>query len=100
MVGDDALIESVDVTTGRPVTVSTTGGRTSWEPETAVVFVGAHVGGGSSADCCCDYLNFFGDRAAAEAWTSAHPNVPGQILDQAQAEDLAVRLFGHLLATT
>jgi hypothetical protein len=100
MVGQDTKIESIDVTTGRPITVTTTGGRTSWVPETAVVFIGADAGGGPSADCCCDYLNFFTDRAAAETWTSTHPNIPGQILDQAQAEDLAIRLFAHLLATT
>ncbi|TDO44719.1 alkylmercury lyase-like protein [Kribbella sp. VKM Ac-2527] len=100
MVGEDTLIESVDVTTGRRVIVTTTAGRTTWEPKTAVVFIGADAGGGPSADCCCDYLNFFADRAAAQAWTGAHPNIPGQILDQDQAEDLAIRLFGHLLATT
>jgi hypothetical protein len=100
MVGEDTLIESVDVTTSRRVIVTTTGGRTTWEPTTAVVFIGADAGDGPSADCCCDYLNFFADRAAAQAWVSTHPHVPGQILDQAQAEDLAVRLFGHLLATT
>ena len=100
MVGEDTLIESVDVTTGRRVTVATTGGRTTWDPKTAVVFIGADAGGGPSADCCCDYLNFFANHAAAQAWTSAHPNIPGQILDRPQAEDLAVRLFGHLLATT
>jgi hypothetical protein len=25
------------------------------------------AGDGPSADCCCDYLNFFTDRAAGEA---------------------------------
>jgi hypothetical protein len=65
-----------------------------------VVFIGADAGGGPSADCFCDYLNFFADQDAAQTWTSAHPRVPGQITDQADAEDLAVRLFGHLLATS
>jgi hypothetical protein len=63
-----------------------------------VVFVGADSGGGLSADCCCDYLNFFTDRPSAEAWVAAHPDLPGQIVDQGDAESLAVRLFGHLLA--
>jgi hypothetical protein len=101
MLGEDIRIDSVDVTTGHPVTVtmtaSTTRGVARWDPAEAVVFVGADAAGGPSADCCCDYLNFFTDAAAAQAWTAAHPHVPGQILTQAEAEDLGVRLFGHLL---
>lgn len=100
MVGQDTVIESVDVTTGQPIAVTTRSGRISWDPAEAVVFVGADVGGGPSADCCCDYLNFFTDRVAAEAWTSAHPRVPGQILDRPEAEDLGARLFEHLLANS
>ncbi len=92
------MIESVDVTTGRPARVVTRQGVRTWEPGSAVVFVGADAGGGPSADCCCDYLNFFADRDTAEAWVGAHPDVPGEVLDQPAAEELAVRLFGDLLA--
>jgi hypothetical protein len=99
MLDQDTLIESVDMTTGQPVTVTTTGGHTRWEPAGAVVFIGADAGGGPSADCCCDYLNFFTDQAAAQAWTTSHPQIPGQILNQTEAEGLGARLFGHLLAT-
>jgi hypothetical protein len=100
MTGQDTLIESVDVTTGQPVTVTmSSGGDSSWAPVGAVVFIGADAGGGPSADCCCDYLNFFSSWDAAHAWASAHPHVPGQILDQAEAEELGVRLFGHLLTS-
>jgi hypothetical protein len=98
MLGEDTRIASVDVTTGHPVTVATTADVTRWDPAEAVVFVGAGAAGGPSADCCCDYLNFFTDAAAAQAWTAAHPQIPGQILTQAEAEDLGARLFGHLLA--
>ena len=97
MLGTDTRIESVDVTTGRPITMTMTAGTSTWDPAGAVVFVGATAGGGPSADCCCGYLNFFTDRAAATAWTDAHPNVPGQILDRADAEALGIRLFGSLL---
>ncbi|WP_020389681.1 organomercurial lyase [Kribbella catacumbae] len=97
MLERDTLIESVDVTTGQPVTVTSRNGRATWDPSTAVVFIGATAGGGPSADCCCDYLNFFTDHAAAEAWTAIHPHVPGQILNPAEAENLGARLFGHLL---
>ena len=100
MLGEDTRIDSVDVTSGHPVTVTMTASGTRWDPAGAVVFLGADAdaGGGPSADCCCDYLNFFADTAAAQAWTAAHPHVPGQILTRAEAEDLGARLFGHLLA--
>jgi hypothetical protein len=100
MLGQDTVITSVDVTSGQPITVATRDGHTRWEPATAVIFIGADSGGGPSADCCCDYLNFFTDQHAAQAWTRGHPDVPGQILDQAEAEELATRLFGHLLTGT
>jgi hypothetical protein len=63
-----------------------------------VVFVGAAAGGGASADCCCDYVNLFIDTAAAEAWTASHAEIPGEILDQTEAQQLGIHLFGHLLA--
>jgi hypothetical protein len=75
------------------------GRSSSCDPAGAVVFVGVDAGGGPSADCGCDYLNFFADRASAQAWSSAPAHIPGQILSQSEAEDLSVRLFGHLLAT-
>ena len=99
MVGRDTRIESVDVTIGQPITVTTISGPAAWQPAEAVVFIGAAAGDGPSADCCCDHLNFFANHAAAQAWTSSHPAIPGQILNQADAENLAARLFTPLLAT-
>lgn len=102
MVDRATRIESIDVTTGTPVTVTMPAGKSDpgpagWDPVEAVVFVGTSSAGGPSVDCCCDYLNFFADRSAATAWARVHPHVPGQVLDQNRAEGLAVRLFGHLL---
>jgi hypothetical protein len=98
MLGQATLIRSVDASTGQPVTVTIRDGHTSWRPAGAVVFIGADSGCGPSNDCCCDYLNFFIDRAAARAWAARHPNVPGQILSQAEAGELSIRLFQPLLA--
>lgn len=98
MLVQDTRIESLDVTTGEPVTVTMTGDSTAWEPHRAVVFVGAASGGGPSSECCCNYLNFFADRDGAQAWIAAHPSVPGQILDQTEAIELGIRLFQPLLA--
>lgn len=98
MVGEDAVIESSDPRSGDPVTVTVTGGRTAWWPGDAVAFVGA-AAQGPSAECCCDFLNFFTDAQSAHAWATAHPEVPGQVLTQRDAEDLGVRLFGELLTS-
>lgn len=95
MLGQDTVIESADATTGEPITVITRQGRSTWDPAGAVVF----VGGRASVDCWCDYLNFFADRETAETWMRAHPDVPGRVLDQQEAEERAARHFGHLLAT-
>jgi hypothetical protein len=98
MLNETTRIESVDITTGGPVTVTMTGRHTRWQPAAAVVFVGA-TGRGPSVDCCCDYLNFFTSTEAAHDWTAEHPHVPGQILTQTEAEDLGARLFRPLLAS-
>jgi len=98
MLDEHTRTESVDAATGQPITVTISGGETLWEPASAVVFVGAEAAGGPSADCCCDYLNFFTDRQTAQRWADAHPHIRGQILDKFAAEALAARLFAHLLA--
>lgn len=97
MLNADTRIDSTDHTTGQPVRITTTAGHTRWEPAGAVVFLAAGAGRGPSADSCCDYLNFFTDAATANAWTTAHPHIPGQVLHQEQAETLATQLFGALL---
>jgi hypothetical protein len=97
MLGADTRIRSTDLTDGAPITVTTIDGRTSWTPSRAVAVIGSELGGGPSAECCCDYLNLFTDAESAHAWLAAHPEVPGQVLAQTQAEALGARLFGHLL---
>ncbi|CRK57742.1 Organomercurial lyase [Alloactinosynnema sp. L-07] len=98
MLGVDAVITSTDPTNGQPITVTIAAGRSRWDPTSAVVFVGARPGGGASAQTCCDVLNMFTDRASAETWSRAHPNLHGEILDSADAETLGRRIFGGLLA--
>lgn len=97
MLAADVVISSTDPTGGLPITVTVTGGRAVWEPTDTVVFVGAQAGGGPSVDRCCDYLNFFPSIAAARAWATTNPNVPGQILNPGDAAQLGARIFGHLL---
>ena len=101
MLDQDVLIESHDVTSKAPITVSVLAGRapghSEWNPPEAVVFVGAEAGGGPSADCCCDHLNFFTSADSATRWMTSHPMVPGQLLTPTDAEELGVQLFEPLL---
>lgn len=98
MLGQATRIDSLDGASGESIIVTMTTAATTWEPNHAVVFVGAAAGGGPSSDRCCDYLNFFTDHAAAQDWIEAHPHIPGQILNQTEAMTLARRLFQPLLA--
>lgn len=98
MVDRDTVISSTDPVTGEPITVSTTGTATTWEPSGAVVFVGSRPGSGPAAALCCDALNFFAGTASATTWANEHPQVPGRVVDQARAEQIAVQTFGPLLA--
>lgn len=98
MLGQDSVISSTDPVTGAPVTVVSAEGTMRWEPASAVVFVGQRPGGGPAASACCDALNFFTTPANAHAWTSQHPDVPGRVVDQSEAESVGRQTFGPLLA--
>ncbi|MFJ9447824.1 alkylmercury lyase family protein [Kitasatospora sp. NPDC101235] len=97
MLGQDAVISSTDPLSGDPITVTSTTGTLRWEPASALVFVGQRPGGGPAAAACCDALNFFTDAASARAWTSQHPDVPGRVVDQPDAEHIGRQTFGPLL---
>jgi len=100
MLNTDAVITTTAPATGQPITVTITNSRAVWDPPTAVVFVGARAGTGPSADVCCDYLNAFTDRTTAQAWMAAHPDIPGNIVDGTEAEQLGRAIFGNLLVGT
>ncbi|WP_281247714.1 organomercurial lyase [Streptomyces colonosanans] len=55
-------------------------------------------GGGPAAMACCDALNFFTSAVSAQTWASDHPDIPGCVVAQAQAEEIARETFGPLLA--
>ena len=97
MLGQDAVISSTDPMSGDPITITSTIGTVRWEPTSAVVFIGHRPGGGPAATACCDALNFFTDAANARAWTSRHPEVPGRIVGQSDAEQIGRQTFGSLL---
>jgi hypothetical protein len=64
------------------------------------VFLAATADGGPSADCCCDYLNFFTNTTTAHVWTRTHPHIPSQNIYQTDAQTLGTRLFGPLLSSS
>jgi hypothetical protein len=99
MTGRPVVIESADPSTGEPVTVHVDGATSTWNPATAVVYVGriADQCAGPSASVCCGYMNFFATRAAASAWAASHPEISGGILDQARALQVGIDIFGQLL---
>jgi hypothetical protein len=99
MTGVLVVIESADPSTGEPVTVHVDGATSTWNPATAVVYVGRTGGdcAGPSASVCCGYMNFFATRAAASAWAASHPEISGGILGQARALQTGIGIFGQLL---
>jgi hypothetical protein len=99
MAGLAVVIESADPSTGEPVTVNVEGATSTWDPATAVVYVGRAGGcAGPSASVCCGYINFFATRAAASAWAAFHPQISGGILSQARALQVGIGIFGPLLS--
>jgi T5SS/PEP-CTERM-associated repeat protein len=99
MTGRLVVIESADPSTGEPITVVVDGTSSTWDPATAVVYVGRTGDGcaGPSASVCCGYMNFFATPAAASAWAASHPEISGGILGQARALQTGIGIFGQLL---
>ena len=99
MTGRPVVIESADPGSGERVTVNVDSESSSWDPVTAVVYVGRTAGqcAGPSASVCCGHVNFFATGAAATAWAASHPEITGGILDQARALHVGIGIFGPLL---
>lgn len=111
MLGKAVTISSSEPGTGAPVTVTVpaAGDAVVWEPGTAVVFYGQERACGTcppgagalvpsvAADTCCRAINFFTAKASAAAWARTHPEITGKILDQREAWQAGVSIFGPLL---
>jgi hypothetical protein len=93
-------INSIDPTSGQPITVEVDGQGWRWQPTTTVVLAGTTaVAGacGSVADCCCPHINFHASPGDAHAYRQQHPTMAAQLLSQAEAIAAARRSFGGLL---
>jgi Alkylmercury lyase len=100
MTGRPVVIESADPATGEPVAVHVDQASSTWDPGTAVVYVGRTGGGcaGPSASVCCGHINFFATRATASAWAASHPEITGGIVGQDRALQAGIGIFGQLLS--
>ncbi|WP_438297203.1 organomercurial lyase [Streptomyces sp. HUAS TT7] len=97
MLRSDAVITSTDPVTGEKVTITSTSGVMTWQPSTAVVYVGQRSCTGPAADIACGALNFFTSRHTARTWAEQNPDYTGAPVDHAQAETLGRSIFGSLL---
>jgi hypothetical protein len=99
MLATDAVITTTSPAGGPPITITSTAGRTVWDPPAAVVFAAASAGAGPSAEVCCEHLNAFANRATGLEWAATHPDVPGRFVDGAEADRLGRSIFGDLLSS-
>jgi hypothetical protein len=99
MTGRPVVIESAGPSTGQPITVHVDRANSTWNPATAVVYVGRTGGdcAGPSASVCCGYMNFFVTHSAAAAWAASHPDITGGIVGQDRALQTGIGIFGQLL---
>ncbi|MBT2511277.1 alkylmercury lyase family protein [Streptomyces sp. ISL-98] len=97
MLDTDAVITSSDPVTGEAITVVSANGNMTWEPATAVVYVGQGSCTGSAAEVACGALNFFTSRATARTWSTQHPDFSGGVVEQTRAEALGQAVFATLL---
>lgn len=100
MLGADATVESVDPISGEAIRIVVRAGETVWSPPRACVVGGCIETAGPSATTRCPLINFFVSPTSAAAYLAAHPQVRGQLLDQAAAVQAGQRAFGLLLAAT
>ncbi|MFI2185733.1 organomercurial lyase [Streptomyces sioyaensis] len=97
MLGTDAVIISADAVTGGTITVTSTGGRMTWLPSMAVVYIGRRSCTGPAVEVACGALNFFTSRCADRSWVKRHSDYTGKAVPPASAETLGRSVFGRLL---
>jgi hypothetical protein len=95
----DAQVSATDPVSGQPVTLQAQRGAWRWQPASTVVLVATAAGGvgGAVADCCCPHSNFHTQPVHAHTYLQAHPGMTGELLGQADAVEMAGRIFGSLL---
>jgi hypothetical protein len=95
MLDQDVDVRSTDPHTGEPVTAVSRAGVWSWQPGSAVVFVGSS-GPGRLTDSCCPVINFFTSAEHAEAYRATH-GLSGVMLTLPDAARAGALVFVDLL---
>lgn len=95
MLGADSDVTSADPLTGDVVSATSRAGEWSWEPPTAVVFVGAN-GTGPLTLTCCPVINFFTDESNAHTYQDQH-HLTGDVLTMPDAAAAGAAIFADLL---
>ena len=95
MLGADSDVTSTDPLTGDQVTATSRAAEWSWEPPTAVVFVGAS-GDGPLTLTCCPVINFFTTEANARTYQNQH-HPTGDVLTMPDAAAAGAAIFAGLL---
>ena len=87
---------------GPTVVVHVDHDQARWSPSTAVVYsaVAGPEGCAPAVDRSCAYRNFFATEQAARDWGASHPELTGEVLDQARALTFGITVFGTLMAET
>lgn len=96
MLGRDTDVRSTDPASGEAITASGRGGKWTWHPVDAVVFVGSS-GDGAITASCCPVINFFASADNALAHQREH-GLAGEVLPMAEAARAGALVFGGLLA--
>ena len=98
MFGQTVEIQSNDPLTGAAFQARVAPeGDATWEPESAVVVVGALERAADSCCGCCPVLNFFVSSESAERWLAEHPHVRGQVISVEDAIAAGCAVFGDVL---
>ncbi|GAA3093622.1 alkylmercury lyase [Kribbella aluminosa] len=97
MTGRNVGIASTDPHSDEAIEISFRDGTWSWDPRSTVVLLAGTTGCCTAADAACRYVDFFAGPANARAHLEAHPELAGEIYDQASAVERGNVVFGPLL---
>ncbi len=95
--GRIGVVVSIEPESGTEVRVAVVEGEARWDPPDAVTVFGRTRSSGPLAAACCSSMDAFTSRRAAERYLSRHPEIEGEILDQAESEAVARAIFDGLL---
>jgi len=98
LIGHDVEVHSTDPLSRTPISATSRAGGWTFEPATAVVFVGSNASPSSRlTESCCPVINFFATADNARAYQRRR-HLQGGVLTMAEAAEAGALVFGDLLA--